>query len=62
MTIRFHGAQAKVAVELGLGALRVSAALARRARQEGAVIPVLLSATDTSRHTTRRTVRVPVPR
>jgi hypothetical protein len=62
ITLRFGRPRPKAVIELGLGALRVSAALARKARRQGALIRVGLSATDTSRHTTRQTVRVTVSR
>jgi hypothetical protein len=60
VTIRFRQPQTKVLVEFGRGAIRVSGKLARRARRHGARVPVGLSATDTRRHTSRRTLRVRV--
>jgi subtilase family serine protease len=57
VTIHFREAQTKVLVDFGAGAIRVSAKLARDAR-DGARVTVGLSVTDTRRHTSQTTVQV----
>jgi hypothetical protein len=61
VTIRLRRLQTAVRIELGRGALRAGRSLARRAARDAAV-RVGLSATDARQHTTRRVVRVRVPR
>jgi hypothetical protein len=62
VTIRFRHPQTRVAIELGRGAIRVTPALASEVQRQGTRLAIALSATDTSRHTSRSRVRVSVPR
>ncbi len=60
VTIRFRHAEKKVRVTLGVGSIRVSRTLARRASRRGATLHLPLRVTDSKRHTTRTTAKVRV--